>query len=69
MAKKYRASIVLTLEPDDEGYLDWQDREDDPMTEDKMFRFARQELAEIIVNAVKYGTESEIIEVEVIEED
>lgn len=65
MSKVYRATITLTIEPDEQGYLDWQDSEDSPIED--LANYARNELAEIIHNAVKYDDLWSIIEVEELE--
>lgn len=65
MSKIYRATITLTIEPDEQGYLHWQDSEDSPIED--LANYARNELAEIIHNAVKYDDLWNIIEVEELE--
>ena len=67
MSKSYRASITLTLEPDENGLLDWQDEDEEGRTEEELIQFAREELAEIIFNGVKYNDIWNMIDVEVVD--
>ena len=65
--KTYRAYIEMTFEPDENGYLEWEDEygltpeemleeyESKPRTEEQMKEFFAEELWEYILNNIKYS--------------
>jgi hypothetical protein len=66
MTKAYKASISMTFEPDENGYLDWEDEygltpeemEEEhytkPRTEAEMRKFFAHELYEYLVNNLRF---------------
>ena len=66
MSKIIRASITFDIYPDENGFLDWQDEDVEPMTEEKLIQFARSELTEAIYNGLKYDEIYNMIDVQVI---
>lgn len=56
--KTYRAYVEMTFEPDENGYLEWEDYDpeyDTPRTEEQMTQLFREELWEYILNNIKYS--------------
>ena len=64
--KTYRSYIEMTFEPDENGYLEWEDEygltpeelaeeELKPRTEEQMIQLFREELWEYIFNNIKYS--------------
>ena len=64
--KTYRAYVEMTFEPDENGYLEWEDEygltieelaeeELKPRTEEQMISLFREELWEYIFNNIKYS--------------
>ena len=65
--KTYRAYIEMTFEPDENGYLEWEDEygltpeemleeyESKPRTEEQIKEFFAEELWEYILNNIKYS--------------
>ena len=62
----YRAYVEMEFEPDENGFLEWEDgygltpeelaeEEITPRTEDQMKRFFADELWEYILNNIKYS--------------
>jgi hypothetical protein len=66
MTKAYRAAISMTFEPDENGYLDWEDEygltpeemleeyESKPRTEEEIKSFFAGELWEYILNNLEF---------------
>ena len=66
MTKAYRAALSMTFEPDENGYLDWEDEygltpeemleeyESKPRTEEEIKEFFANELYEYILNNLEF---------------
>jgi hypothetical protein len=66
MTKAYKASISMTFEPDENGYLEWEDEygltpeemleeyDSKPRTEDEMKAFFHNELWEYLTSNLDY---------------
>ena len=53
----YRAFVEMEFEPDENGYLEWENydpEEDTPRTEEQMKRFFADELWDYILQNIKY---------------
>ena len=64
---KYRAFIAMEFEPDENGFLEWENFDPDydtPRTEEQIQRFFADELYEYLTQNLEYDA----ITVEVIEE-
>lgn len=68
MSKVYRASIVFDIYPEENSLLEQWQEDGVEMTEEQIINFAREELAEVIFNGVKYNEIWDMIDVEVIDE-
>ncbi len=68
MTKTYRAYVEMEFEPDENGYLEWENYDpeyDTPRTEEQMERLFRDELWEYILQNIKYhDVQVDVVKVE-----
>jgi hypothetical protein len=66
--KTYRAYVEMEFEPDENGYLEWENydpEEDTPRTEEQMKRFFADELWDYILQNIKYhDVQVDVVKVE-----
>jgi hypothetical protein len=59
----------MDIYPDENGLMEWEDEDHTPRTEQELLDFARSELLECLFNGLKYDDISDMVVMEVVEDD